>query len=84
MANIMEMLQLLNMARQNPQQLAATLLQQGYQRGSINRQQYELLMNQLQNGASPNQIIQQMLNSGMVSQDQFESARQSAGLFNRK
>lgn len=84
MANFMEMLQLLNMARQNPQQLAATLLQQGYQRGSINRQQYELLMNQLQNGASPNQIIQQMLNSGMVSQDQFESARQSAGLFNRK
>lgn len=83
MANFMEMLQLINMARQNPQQLAATLLQQGYQRGSINRQQYELLMNQLQNGASPNQIIQQMLNSGMVSQDQFESARQSAGLFKR-
>lgn len=83
MGNFLNMMQVIGMARQNPQQAVMTLLQQGYQSGSINPQQYNLLMNQLQNGANPGMIIQQMLNSGMVSQSQYESARQSAGAFKK-
>lgn len=83
MGNLLSMMQVIGMARQNPQQAVMTLLQQGYQSGSINPQQYNLLMNQLQNGANPGMIIQQMLNSGMVSQSQYESARQSAGAFKK-
>lgn len=83
MGNLLNMVQVIGMARQNPQQAVMTLLQQGYQSGSINPQQYNLLMNQLQNGANPGMIIQQMLNSGMVSQSQYESARQSAGAFKK-
>lgn len=83
MGNLLNMMQVIGMARQNPQQAVMTLLQQGYQNGSINPQQYNLLMNQLQNGANPGMIIQQMLNSGMVSQSQYESARQSAGAFKK-
>lgn len=84
MGNLLNMMQVIGMARQNPQQAVMTLLQQGYQNGSINPQQYNLLMNQLQNGANPGMIIQQMLNSGMVSQSQYESARQDAGMFTKK
>lgn len=84
MGNIMNLMQIIGMARQNPQQAVMNILQQGFQNGSINKQQYDLLMNQLQNGANPNMIIQQMLNSGMVSQSQYESARQNAGMFNKK
>lgn len=83
MGNLLNMMQVIGMARQNPQQAVMTLLQQGYQNGSINPQQYNLLMNQLQNGANPGMIIQQMLNSGMVSQSQYESARQQAGAFKK-
>ena len=84
MGNIMNLIQIIGMARQNPQQAVMNILQQGFQNGSINKQQYDLLMNQLQNGANPNMIIQQMLNSGMVTQSQYESARQNAGMFNKK
>ena len=84
MGNIMNLMQIIGMARQNPQQAVMNILQQGFQNGSINKQQYDLLMNQLQNGANPNMIIQQMLNSGMVSQSQYESARQDAGMFTKK
>lgn len=84
MGNIMNLMQIIGMARQNPQQAVMNILQQGFENGSINKQQYDLLMNQLQNGANPNMIIQQMLNSGMVSQSQYESARQNAGMFNKK
>lgn len=83
MGNLFNMMQVIGMARQNPQQAVMNLLQQGYQNGSINPQQYNLLMNQLQNGANPGMIIQQMLNSGMVTQGQYESARQSAGAFKK-
>lgn len=84
MGNLLNMMQVIGMARQNPQQAVMSLLQQGYQNGSINPQQYNLLMNQLQNGANPGMIIQQMLNSGMVTQGQYESARQDAGMFTKK
>lgn len=84
MGNIMNLMQIIGMARQNPQQAVMNILQQGYQNGSINKQQYDLLMGQLQNGANPNMIIQQMLNSGMVNQQMYESARQQAGSFNRR
>ena len=83
MGNLLNMMQVIGMARQNPQQAVMSLLQQGYQSGSINPQQYNLLMNQLQNGANPGMIIQQMLNSGMVSQSQYEYARQSTGAFKK-
>ena len=84
MGNVMNLFQIIGMARQNPQQAVLTILQQGYQSGSINQQQYDLMLNQLQNGANPNMIIQQMLNSGMVSQQMYESARQSVGIFNKR
>lgn len=81
MGNIMNLMQILGLAKQNPQQAVAATLQTGFQNGRINQQQYDLLMGQLQNGVNPTQIIQQMLNSGMVNQQQYESARQSAGMF---
>ena len=72
---------IMGMARRNPQQAVMQLLQQGVQNGRINQQQYSMLMNGMQNGGNPNQIIQQMLNSGMVSQQDYESARQDAATF---
>lgn len=81
MGNIMNLLNIIGMAKQNPQQAVMNMLQQGFQNGSVNKQQYDLLMGQLQNGANPNMIIQQMLNSGMVNQQMYESARQQAGAF---
>ena len=65
MGNIMNLMQIIGMARQNPQQAVMNILQQGFQNGS-------------------NMIIQQMLNSGMVTQGQYESARQDAGMFTKK
>ena len=47
MGNIMNLMQIIGMARQNPQQAVMNILQQGFQNGSINKQQYDLLMNQL-------------------------------------
>lgn len=84
MGNIFNLLSIIGMAKRNPQQAVMSMLQQGYQSGSVNQQQYDLLMGQLQNGANPNMIIQQMLNSGMVNQQMYESARQQAGSFNRR
>lgn len=72
---------IMSMARRNPQQVVMQLLQQGVNNGRINQQQYNLLMNGIQNGGNPNQIIQQMLNSGVVSQQDYESARQNAATF---
>lgn len=83
MGNIMNFFSVIGMARQNPQQAVMNMLQQGFQNGSINKQQYDLLMGQLQNGANPNIIIQQMLNSGMANQQMYETARQQAGVFNK-
>lgn len=78
MANLMNMMQILGMAKRNPQQAVMATLQQGLQNGQINQMQYNMLSSQLQSGANPNAIIQQMLNSGMVNQQQYETARQSA------
>ena len=72
---------IIGMAKRNPQQAVMQLLQQGAQNGQINQQQYNILMNGLQSGGNPNQIIQQMLNSGMISQQDYESARQDAVRF---
>lgn len=76
--------QIMGLAKSNPQQAVMSLLQQGIKSGRINQQQYNLLMNSMQNGMNPNQMIQQLLNSGMVSQQQYENARQDAGFFNNK
>ena len=81
MGSIMDFSQILGMAKKNPQQAALNILEQGYQSGRINQQQYNLLQSQLQNGANPSAIIQQMMNSGMVNQQQYENARQQAGMF---
>ena len=81
MGNIMNVMQILGMAKQNPQQAVMATLRQGLQNGRINQMQYNMLSSQLQNGANPTAIIQQMLNSGMVNQQQYESARQSANNF---
>lgn len=81
MNNFMGFLQILGLARQNPQQAVLNMLQQGVQSGRINQMQYNVLSSQIQNGANPNAIIQEMLNSGMVSQGQYESARQNARNF---
>lgn len=83
MGNLLNIMQILGLAKQNPQQAVIATLQAGLQSGRINQQQYDLLMGQLQNGANPTQIIQQMLNSGMVSQQQYEDARQNAATFKR-
>ena len=74
----MNFMQILGMARTNPQQAVMVTLQQGLNNGKINKQQYDLLSGQLQNGANPTLIIQQMLNSGMVNQQQYETARQDS------
>ncbi len=75
------MFNLLGMMRSNPSQLAMTILQQAYQQRRINPMQYQMLSESLQNGTNPNQIIQQMLNSGMVSQQDYENARQQSNQF---
>ena len=81
MNNMFGMFQFLMQARQNPQQAALSMLQQGLQSGRINQMQYNMLYGQIQSGANPNQIIQQMLNTGMINQQQYESARQNANMF---
>ena len=80
MGNVFSLMQILGMAKSNPQQAVLATLQQGFNAGRINKQQYDLLAGQLQNGVNPTQIIQQMLNSGMVNQQQYEDARQNAGM----
>lgn len=81
MGNVMGLMQILGMAKSNPQQAVLATLQQGLQTGRLNKQQYDLLAGQLQNGVNPTAIIQQMLNSGMVNQQQYEDARRNAGIF---
>lgn len=81
MGNIMNLMGILGLARQNPQQAVMNLLQAGLQNGRINQQQYNLLMGQLQNGANPNMIIQQLMNNGMVNQQMYEDARRNAQNF---
>ena len=83
MGNLVNMIQIIGLARQNPQQAVMTILNNGLQSGRINHQQYDLIMNQMQNGANPNQIIQQLMNTGMINQQQYESARQNAEMFKR-
>ena len=75
------MFNLLGMLRSNPTQFAMSILQQAYQQRRINPMQYQMLSESLQNGTNPNQIIQQMLNSGMVSQQDYENARQQSNQF---
>lgn len=74
-------LNLIGLARSNPQQLAMTILQQAYEQRRINPMQFQMLSDSLQNGTNPNAIIQQMLNSGMVSQQDYENARQQSNQF---
>lgn len=81
MGNIMNLMGILGLARQNPQQAVMNLLQAGLQNGRINQQQYNLLSGQLQNGANPNMIIQQLMNNGMVNQQMYEDARRNAQNF---
>lgn len=83
MGNLLNIMQILGMVKTNPQQAVLATLQQGLQSGRINQQQYDLLAGQLQSGANPTAIIQQMLNTGMVSQSQYEDARQNANALNR-
>lgn len=82
--NFGNLLGILGMARQNPQQAVMGMLQQAYNSGRINQGQFQTLSSSLSNGANPNVIIQQMLNSGVVSQQQYEAARQQAASFNAK
>lgn len=82
--NFGNLLGILGMARQNPQQAVANMLQQAYSSGRINQGQFQTLNASLSSGANPNIIIQQLLNSGVVSQQQYESARQQAASFNQK
>lgn len=84
MGNMMNIMQILGMARQNPQQAVMMTLQQGLNHGQINKQQYDLLAGQLQNGANPTAIIQQMMNNGMATQQMYENARQQAGFFSQQ
>lgn len=82
--NYIQFMQMIGVMRQNPQKAAMDLLQQGLNSGRINQQQYNAVVSGIQNGANPNQLIQQLMNNGVVSQQDYESARQSAGLFTRR
>lgn len=81
--NYIQFMQMLGVMRQNPQQAALNLLQQGLNSGRINQQQYNAVVSGIQNGVNPTQLIQQLLNTGAVTQQDYEAARQSAGMFNR-
>lgn len=79
--NFIQFMQMMGVMKQNPQQAALNLLQQGMQNGRINQDQYNAVASGIQNGLNPNQIIQQMMNSGIISQNDYESARQDAAMF---
>lgn len=81
MGNLLNFMQLLNLAKSNPRRAVTSILESGLQNGNINKQQYDALMGQLNGGVNPNAIIQQMLNAGIVSQRQYEEARQNARAF---
>jgi hypothetical protein len=80
--NFIQFMQMMGVMRQNPQQAALNLLQQGVQNGRVSQEQYNTVASGIQNGLNPNQIIQQMMNSGMISQSDYEQARQGAAMFN--
>ena len=82
MMNVLELIGLLGAAKRNPQQTVMQMIQNAYTSGRINQNQFQALNNSIANGGNPNQIIQQMLNTGMVSQEQYEAARQQAASFN--
>lgn len=81
MGNLLNFMQIVGLARQNPQQAALTILNNGLRNGNINKQQYDFLMSQVQNGVNPNDIIQQMMNAGLINQQMYEAARQNANNF---
>lgn len=81
MGNLLNFMQIVGLARQNPQQAALTILNNGLRNGNINKQQYDFLMSQVQNGVNPNDIIQQMMNAGLINQQMYEAARQNAKNF---
>ena len=81
MGNILNLMQIIGLAKQNPKQAIMNLLNNGLQNGTVNKQQYDLIMGQIQNGANPNQIIQQMMNAGIVNQQMYEDARRNANNF---
>ena len=81
MGNLLNFMQIVGLARQNPQQAALTILNNGLRNGNINKQQYDFLMSQVQNGVNPNDIIQQMMNAGLINQQMYETARQNAKNF---
>lgn len=65
MNNPMEMMNMVNMLRQNPMQF---LIQRGFNvPGNL--------------AADPNQIIQHLMNTGQISQDQYNRAQQMARNF---
>jgi hypothetical protein len=82
--NFGSLLGVLGMARQNPQRVVANMLQQAYNSGRIDQGQFQVLNASLSSGANPNIIIQQLLNSGVASQQQYEIARQQAASLNSK
>ena len=81
--NFINFMNYLGIMRQNPQQAVLNLLQQGVNNGRINQQQYTALASAIQNGANPNQIIQQLMSSGAVTQQDYETARQGAAMFSQ-
>ena len=83
--NFINFMSFMGAMKNNPQQAAMTLLQQGLNSGRINQQQYNTIISGLQNGASPNAMIQQLMNTGIVSQQDYELAKQgAAGLMQQK
>ena len=65
MNNPMEMMNMVNMLRQNPMQF---LMQRGFNvPGNL--------------ASNPNQIIQHLMNTGQISQDQYNRAMQMARNF---
>lgn len=82
--NFVNLLSFLGMARQNPQQAVMNMLQQAYNSGRINQGQFQAMSESITSGANPNVVIQQLLNNGLVSQQQYENARQQAASLNGK
>lgn len=79
--NFINFMNSIGVMRQNPQQIVLNLLQQGLNNGRIDQRQYNILSASIQNGSNPNTIIQQLMSTGAVSQQEYESARQNAAVF---
>ena len=78
--NFINFMNSIGVMRQNPQQIVLNLLQQGLNNGRIDQRQYNILAASIQNGSNPNTIIQQLMSTGAVSQQEYESARQDAAV----